>query len=90
MLYFNGSSLHSFNSLPCLVEWITLLKSSNSKVHPRTGHDGPEEYRYTCSLSLTLALDGSGWSMPHTCHFTPGERGPLPIIQEAGWSPGPV
>ena len=33
----------------------------------------------------------SGWvvsSMPQP-HFTPG-RGPVPILQEAGWAPGPV
>jgi len=31
------------------------------KVHRRTGHEGPEgEYRYSSTLSLTSALDGSG------------------------------
>jgi len=31
------------------------------KVHPRTGHEGPEvEQRYSSTLSLTSALDG-GW-----------------------------
>jgi hypothetical protein len=29
------------------------------QVHPRTGHEGPKgEYRYSLTLSLTLALDG--------------------------------
>jgi hypothetical protein len=29
------------------------------KVHPRTGHEGPEgEHRYSSTLSLTSALDG--------------------------------
>jgi hypothetical protein len=32
-----------------------------SKVYPRTGHEDPEgEYRYSPTLSLTSALDGSG------------------------------
>ena len=32
------------------------------KVHPRTGHKGPEgEKRYSSTPSLSLALDGGGW-----------------------------
>jgi hypothetical protein len=35
------------------------------KVRPRTGHEGPkEEWRYSCTLSLTSALDGGGWLTP--------------------------
>jgi len=31
------------------------------KVHPRTGHEGPQaEKRYSSTLSLTLALDEVG------------------------------
>jgi hypothetical protein len=30
------------------------------KVHPRTGHEGPEGKMYSCTLSLTSALDGVG------------------------------
>ena len=30
-----------------------------------------------------------GWSTPHPCRFTPG-KDPVPIVQEAGWAPGPV
>jgi len=31
------------------------------KVHPRTGHEGPEgEERYSFTLSLTSALGGGG------------------------------
>jgi len=34
---------------------------SKGKVHPRTGHEGPEgEKRYSRTLSLTSALDGVG------------------------------
>jgi len=37
------------------------------KVHPRTGHEGPEgEKRYSSTLSLTWMLDG-GWVV----HATP-------------------
>jgi hypothetical protein len=45
------------------------------KVHPRTGHEGPEgEYRYSSTLSLTLALDEGGWSTPRPGRFTPGKE----------------
>jgi hypothetical protein len=43
---------------------------------------------YSCILSLTSALDGGGWSAPPPCRFTPGEE-PVPIVQEAGFAPGP-
>jgi hypothetical protein len=36
-----------------------------------TCHEGPEgEYRYSSTLSLTSALDGSGWTTPHPGRFT--------------------
>jgi hypothetical protein len=36
-----------------------LYRKSKGKVHPATGHEGPEgEERYSCTLSLTSALDG--------------------------------
>jgi len=47
--------------------------SQSCEVQPRTGHEGPDsEQRYTSMLSLTLALDGDGWSMPHPSRFTLG------------------
>jgi len=45
------------------------------KVHPTTGHEGPErEQRYSCTLSLTSALERVGWSTPCPRRFTPRER----------------
>ena len=32
---------------------------------------------------------GGGWSKPRPDRFTPG-KDPVPIVQEAGWAPGPV
>jgi len=32
---------------------------------------------------------GGGWSAPRPGRFTPG-KDPAPIVQEAGWAPGPV
>jgi hypothetical protein len=62
-----NNPLISFIILLCLSKFITICLSHNycdkGKVHPRTGHEGPEgEYRYTSTLSLTLVLDGGGWS----------------------------
>jgi len=34
-------------------------------------------------------LDGGGWSTPCPSHFTLRED-PVPIVEEAGWAPGPV
>ena len=43
----------------------------------------------SCTLSLSSALDGSGWSTPRPGRFTPGKN-PVPIVQEAGWASEPV
>jgi hypothetical protein len=52
----------------------------NSKVHPRTGHEGPEgEQMYSSTLTSTSALDGSGWSTPLPGHFTHGHT-PVPFV----------
>jgi hypothetical protein len=44
---------------------------------------------YSSALSLTSELDGGGWSTPRPGRFTPG-KDPVPIVQKAGWAPGPV
>jgi hypothetical protein len=57
---------------------------------PRTGHEGPEvESKYSPTLSLTSAQDGVG-CQHHAPAVYPRERDPVPIVQEAGWAPGPV
>ena len=38
---------------------------------------------------MTSALRWGGWSAPRPGRFTLG-KGPVPIILEAGWAPGPV
>ena len=45
--------------------------------------------RRSSTLSLTLALDGDGWSTQPPGHFTPGED-QVVIVYEAGWVAGPV
>ena len=70
--------------------WRTEQILSECSVHPITCHEGTEEkWRYSYTLSLTLALDGGGWSMLCPGLFTP-RKDPVPIVQEAGWAPGPV
>jgi hypothetical protein len=60
-----------------------------SKVLPTTGHEGLEgEQRHSSSLSLTLALDGDGWSMPHPGCFTPGKEPLYPLYRRLGWNRG--
>jgi len=38
---------------------------------------------------MTSAVDGVGGQRHAPAVFTPG-KDPLPIVQEAGWAPGPV
>jgi hypothetical protein len=59
-------------------------------VKPIICHEGTERWcRYGYTLSLTSVLDGVGWSSSRPGRFTPG-KDPVPIVQEAGWVPGPV
>jgi len=47
---------------------------NKSKVHPITGHEGPEvAYRYSYTLSLTLALDGVGGQRHALAALPPGQ-----------------
>ena len=44
---------------------------------------------YSSTHPSTSALDGGGWSAQRPGRFTLG-KDPVPIVQEAGWAPGPV
>ena len=60
-----------------------------SKVHPRTGHEGPEgQYVYSCIVSLTSALNGGGER--HAPAALPKGKTHVLIVQETGWAPGQV
>jgi hypothetical protein len=41
------------------------------------------------AVSFNLDARWSGWSKPRPGRFTPGND-PVPIVQKAGWAPGPV
>ena len=65
--------------------------NAKGKVHPKTVYEGLEgEHRYSSTVSLTSALDAGGWLTPRHWPLNPRERDPVPIVQEAGWAPGPV
>jgi hypothetical protein len=53
---------------------------------------GPK--RGSRSIALTFREpgheEGIGWLAPRPGRFTPLERDPVPVVQEAGWAPGPV
>ena len=55
------------------------------------GHEGPQgEQRYSSTLSRTSVHQiGKGGSASRPGRLYPG-KDPVPILQEAGWAPGPV
>jgi hypothetical protein len=61
---------------------------SKGKVHPRTGHEGPEgEKRYSSTLSLTSALDGVGVQRHDPADLPPG-KSRYPFYRKLGGSLG--
>jgi hypothetical protein len=58
------------------------------KVHPRTGHEGLDgEMTYSCTFSLTFALDGGGWSTPRPDCFAPVKETRY-TFHRSGWASG--
>jgi len=58
------------------------------KVHPLTGHEGPEgEYRYNSTLSLTLALGGVG-GQHHAPAVLPPGKTRYPLYRRLGGPQG--
>ena len=41
-------------------------------------------------FSRTWALDGGGGGQPYVAAASTPGKDPVPIVQEAGWAPGPV
>ena len=57
--------------------------------HSRTGHDGQEsQYRYSTTVSLTLALEAGGWSTPRPGRFTPRKKTRYPYYKRLGGHQG--
>ena len=70
----------------CTLHDITSMKTGISHSHhhknPVTGHEGLEnEQRYGSTLSLTFVLVGSGSSMSHPSHCTPGKETLYPLYR---------
>ena len=63
-----------------------MVSTSHAKraVHPRTGDEGPEGGKiYSCTLSLTSALDGVGGQRHAPAAFPPG-RTRYPLYRRIG------
>jgi hypothetical protein len=70
-------------------EQVQFWTGIKGKVHPRTGHEGPEEeWRYSSTVSLTSALDGGGWSTPRPGRFIPGKETRFPLYVRQGGPQG--
>ena len=54
------------------------------KVIPLQARCGPEG-----GSSMTAVLEVGEWSAARTDRTLPPEKGPVPILEEAGWAPGP-
>jgi hypothetical protein len=59
------------------------------KVHPVTGHEGPEVgQKYSSMCSLTSVLDGDRWLMPLPSHLNPGKETQHPKYRRLGGTQG--
>jgi hypothetical protein len=83
----------STNKCAAIVGWKCYIFRpviAKSKGPPITGHQWPRGGVEVSLYSLSpSALGGGGWSAPRPGRFSPG-KDPVPIVQEAGWAPGPV
>ena len=77
--FYRPSRQHCF----ILIVNIKLISPQNRLRRPRG------EWRYSSTISLTSELDAGGWSTPRPGRFNPGKDA-VPIVQKAGWAPGPV
>jgi hypothetical protein len=67
---------------------VGLYNICKGKGHPITGTEGPRGSRVIAPFIRDLGDRRGGWSVPRRGRFTPG-KDPVPIVQEAGWAPGP-
>jgi len=64
------------------------MEKGKDKIHLRIGHESPEG-EHTSTLSSTSPLDGVGKRHDPSALY-PRERQPVPTVQEAERTPGPV
>jgi len=60
-----------------------MLSKVKSKVHPITGHEGPE-WQWSCVLSLILVLHWGGWSIPRPDRLAPWKETRYPLYRRLG------
>ena len=66
-----------------------LYIKGKGKVHPRTGHEGPQgEQMYSSTLSSTSALDGVGGQRHVPAALPPGKDTRYPLYRRLGGSQG--
>jgi len=91
-LHLQGASGINWGKEKCqlcrIISNIVSGKREGKGLHSQ-GHEDPEGVLCIAPLSLTSALDVSGWSPPHPGLFTPG-KDRVPIVYGAGWVTGPV
>jgi hypothetical protein len=93
----NGSKLYSGNtcrteySLTVCIRICQLVQLFFNFLIPRNRPEGPGGGggRRFAVFFFDLGGRRGGWSAPCPGRFTPGND-PVPIVQEAGWAPGPV
>jgi hypothetical protein len=61
----------------------------NIKLNQSNRLEDPEGGRGVALLFFYFGVRMGGWSSPSPRRFTHG-KDPVPIVQEAGWAPGPV
>jgi hypothetical protein len=90
-------SLYSINWLVCITETECLLSGTDCIfIHKGKGHPTTclRRQRREAELQLQLIRNlgaRKGWVVSTTPRpLYPREREPVPIVQEAGWAPGPV
>jgi hypothetical protein len=63
------------------------IGEGKGKGHPRTGHEGPKgEQMYSCTVSLTSAIDDVGVQSHGPANLPLGKY-PVLIAQEVEWGP---
>ena len=81
--------LHTLPSLLSQEGQHLMCTITKFKFHPRTSHESLEgEKRYSSTLSITSALDGSGWSTPRPSLFTPGKKTQCLLYRRLGGPQG--
>jgi len=67
---------------------ISIFASGKCKVHPKTGHEGPEGCRGKLNSFFNFDTREGGWSTPRPGRFTPGKETRYPLYRGLGGPQG--